>query len=118
MINFAAFGDLSALDLGALVPKPTSCEGNQREVAKELWRSADGATRIGVWECTVGRFTADRTAMAELCHILSGRVTLHDADGTARDFGPGEMFVLPKGWTGEWTIHDRTRKIYILSDVG
>jgi uncharacterized protein len=118
MINTAAFGDLAALDLGAFAAKPTSYEGDQQEASATVWTSSDGVTRVGVWECTPGRFTADRTAMAELCHILSGRVTLHDKDGTTRDFGPGEMFVLPKGWTGEWTIHSRTRKIYILSSVG
>ena len=113
-----AFGECATMDIGALVAKPTSIEGNQLEGAAKLWQSADGATRIGVWECTPGHFTADRTATAELCHILSGRVTLHNADGTARDFGPGEMFALPKGWTGAWTIHEQTRKIYILSDGG
>lgn len=118
MIPLSAFGDLSAADIGAFAPKPTSIEGDQQEAARELWRSADGVTRIGIWECTPGRFTADRTAMAELCHILSGTVTLHNADGTTRAIGAGELFVLPKGWTGEWTIHTQTRKIYILSDVG
>ncbi|RVA73946.1 cupin, partial [Mesorhizobium sp. M7A.F.Ca.US.006.04.2.1] len=24
------------------------------------------------------------------------------------------MLVLPKGWKGEWTIHEKTRKLYIL----
>ena len=118
MIPLSAFGECATMDIGALVPKPTSFEGDQHEGTAKLWQSADGATRVGVWECTPGRFTADRTAMAELCHILWGRVTLHDADGTTRDFGPGEMFVLPKGWTGAWTIHEQTRKIYILSDGG
>ena len=118
MYNLAAFGDLATIDIGALVPKPTSVKGNQREATVRLWQSSDGATRIGVWECTPGHFTADRTAMAELCHILWGRVTLHNADGTTRDIGPGEMFVLPKGWTGAWTIHEQTRKIFVLSDGG
>jgi uncharacterized cupin superfamily protein len=24
------------------------------------------------------------------------------------------VLVLPKGWKGEWTIHEPTRKLYIL----
>ncbi|SIR36345.1 hypothetical protein SAMN05880582_11128 [Rhizobium sp. RU20A] len=114
MLHVDNFGDLLALDLGAFAPKPTSIEGNQEEAAATLFTSADGKTEIGVWECTPGRFTADRSAAAEICHLLSGRVTLHEGDGTARDIGAGEMFVLPRGWRGEWTIHEQTRKIYTM----
>ena len=72
----------------------------------------------GIWECTPGRFTADRTEIAEICHILTGRMTLHNGDGTSREIGAGEMFVLPHGWRGEWTIHERTRKIYTMVAKG
>ena len=78
----------------------------------------DDGVETGVWECTPGRFTADRTKIAEICHLLTGRVTLHNGDGTSRDIGAGEMFVLPHGWRGEWTIHERTRKIYTMVAKG
>ncbi|WP_377295229.1 cupin domain-containing protein [Rhizobium sp. SG2393] len=118
MFHVDTFGDLLALDLGAFAPKPTCIAGDQQEAAVALFTSADGKTEIGVWECTPGRFTADRTAAAEICHLLSGRVTLHDGDGTARTIGAGEMFVLPLGWRGEWTIHEQTRKIYTMVSGG
>ncbi len=114
MISFENFGDLLALDIGAFEPKPTSIEGDQREAAKSLWTSADGKMETGIWECTPGRFTADRSNTAELCHLLSGRVTLHNSDGSSREISAGEMFVLPLGWRGEWTIHEQTRKIYTM----
>ena len=28
--------------------------------------------------------------------------------------GPGEVLVLPIGWSGEWTIHEKTRKLYFI----
>lgn len=114
MISLNAFGRLDDLDIGAFAPKPTTIEGDQKEAALTLFTSADGRTETGIWECTPGRFTADRTRSAEICYILSGRVTLHDEDGTSRDIGPGEMFALPLGWRGEWTLHEQTRKIYTL----
>ncbi len=114
MISFENFGDLLTLDLGAFEPKPTSIEGNQEEAAVALWTSPNGKLETGVWECTPGRFTADRSKNSEICHLLSGRVTLHNSDGTSREIGPGEMFALPLGWRGEWTIHERTRKIYTM----
>lgn len=114
MIAFQTFAHLAAIDLGAPSPKPTSIAGNQLEAAKTLWTSPDGKAEAGVWECTPGRFTANRETNSEICHIVHGRVTLHDGDGRSRDVGPGEMLVLPIGWKGEWTIHETTRKLYFI----
>ncbi|MDQ0471291.1 cupin domain-containing protein [Labrys wisconsinensis] len=114
MIAFQTFAHLAAIDLGALQPKPTSIEGDQHEAAKTLWTSPDGRLEIGVWECTPGRFTASRDENSETCHIVSGRASLHDKDGRTREVRAGEVLVLPKGWSGEWTIHETTRKLYIL----
>ena len=114
MIDFQTFAHLAATDLGAPAPKPTSLDPGQVEAARTLWASADGLTEVGVWECSPGRFTADRAASAEICHIVSGRASLHDPDGRSRAVGPGELVVLPLGWMGEWTIHETTRKLYVL----
>ncbi len=74
--------------------------------------------KIGVWECTPGRFSADRSAASETCHLIAGRVTLHGLDGSSRDVSAGGMLVLPRGWRGEWTIHETTRKLYVLHADG
>ncbi|MCJ7995624.1 DUF861 domain-containing protein [Rhizobium cremeum] len=118
MISFENFGDLLNLDIGTFSPKPTSIEGDQQEAAMALWTSPDGKLETGIWECTPGRFTADRSRNSEICHLLSGSVTLHNGDGTEQRIGAGEMFVLPIGWRGEWTIHEQTRKIYTTIDEG
>jgi len=114
MIDALTFLPLSGLKLGPFAPKPTSIEGDQREAAATLFASPDGRLKIGVWECTPGRFTASRETNSETCYILMGRVSLHGPDGKAKEVGAGEMLVLPKGWRGEWTIHETTRKLYIL----
>jgi uncharacterized cupin superfamily protein len=76
MIDLKSFGDLSNLDLGPFAPKPTSFTDGQVEAAKQLWASDDGMSQVGVWECTPGRFSADRTKSSEICHILSGSATV------------------------------------------
>lgn len=116
MQRFEIVHSVAGVDLGAPNPKPTSLTENQVEAAKGLFNSNDGTLKTGIWECNPGRFTADRTQASETCYILSGRVTLHDADGRSQDLGAGDMLTLPKGWTGEWTIHELTRKIYIIHD--
>ena len=114
MIEFQTFAHLANIDLGAPEPKPTSIEGNQEEAAKTLWTSPDGRLEIGVWECTPGRFTAVREDNSETCHIVSGRVSLHGPNGRTQEVRPGEVLVLPKGWRGEWTVHEKVRKLYVI----
>jgi uncharacterized protein len=116
MIDFATFGDLNEIQLGSFADKPTTTTPGQQEAARQLWQSADGLCSIGIWECTPGHFTADRTKSAEYCQILSGRATITTADGTgARDIGAGDLLVLPLGWQGAWTIHSHMRKVYFLT---
>ena len=113
MIDFKTFAHLASIDLGPPRAKPTSIEGNQLEASKVLWTSDDGLVEVGVWECSPGRFTAARDDNSEICHIVSGRVTLLGPGEAERDVGPGELLVLPIGWRGEWTIHVTTRKLYV-----
>jgi hypothetical protein len=115
MINLQTFADLASIPLGDFAAKPTTLTEGQVEASTLLWEATDGMTKIGVWECTPGRFTADRTAAGEYCHILSGRATVTNADGTgSRDIGPGDLLVLPQGWTGEWLIHEHMRKLFVI----
>lgn len=116
MIDLKSFGDLPGKDLGEFKPKPTSVTEGQVEAAVELWASTGGMTRVGVWECTPGRFSADRSQSSEICHILSGSATVQgNAGGDARHLEAGDILVLPLGWAGEWTIHETVRKTYVLT---
>jgi uncharacterized cupin superfamily protein len=115
MISLEVFAGLSTVALGPFAPKPTSLDKGQKEASTVLWTSSDGATTIGVWECTPGRFTADRTAAGEYCHILSGRASIRNSDGSGlREVCAGDLLVLPRGWTGEWEIHEHIRKLFLI----
>ncbi|QKC75916.1 cupin domain-containing protein [Mesorhizobium erdmanii] len=118
LIDLSTFHDLAETDIGAFSPKPTSIEGNQVEAARSLFQSPDGTVDIGIWECTPGRFTADRSGSSEICHIISGRVEVSRADGEVRELGPGDLLVLPQGWKGEWRIRETTRKLYMIQSAG
>ena len=73
MIDFNVFGDLETVQLSPFVKKPTSLTIGQLEASKELWVSSDGRIKAGVWECTEGQFTADRTQIAEYCDAPTHR---------------------------------------------
>ena len=114
MIEFLTKPDLATMDLGELSHKPTSISGDQMEASRELWQSKDGELSVGVWECTAGRFSADRANNSETCHLISGSITLHGEDGQTSNLKAGDLLTLPRGWRGEWTLHETTRKLYII----
>jgi len=114
MIDLSTYLGLAGADIGPFSPKPTSVEGDQQEAALALFRSQDGTLEIGIWECTPGRFTADRSQASETCHIISGKVEMRHLDGTTQLLGPGDLLVLPQGWKGEWRLLERTRKLYVI----
>jgi uncharacterized cupin superfamily protein len=118
LIDLSTFHDLAKADIGTFSPKPTSIEGNQVEAVRSFFQSPDGTVDIGIWECTPGRFTADRSDSSEICHIISGRVELSRIDGEVRELGPGDLLVLPQGWKGEWRIRETTRKLYMIQSAG
>ena len=115
MIDLACFTDLATLDLGPFAAKPTSTHGNQVEASVTLATTADGRTEIGVWECSEGRFAADRSTTSEFCHFISGVVEMTHADGRKQRLGPGDAVNLPLGWKGEWRVIERVRKLYVIS---
>jgi uncharacterized cupin superfamily protein len=114
MIEFQKYGDLTAIELPAPKPKPTSISGDQVETEVVLWKSDDGLIEVGVWECSPGRFSTAREDNSEICHIIAGSATLRGPENVARDVGPGDLLVLPLGWRGEWTIHASIRKLYMV----
>ncbi len=113
--DFATHLALSQMDIGPFAAKATSFEGAQQEASTDLWVSADGRVSLGVWECTPGRFTADRSGSTEFCHFLSGKVEMTHPDGTVQVFGPGDAITLPQGWKGIWHVVEQVRKIYVIT---
>jgi uncharacterized protein len=103
----------NALPLPPHAPKPTSLDG-QTESALSIWKSVDGVAETGVWECTVGTFTASRDGYDEVAVILSGTATVTSETGDVVNLGPGSTLVTPAGWKGTWTVHETIRKVYFL----
>lgn len=115
MIDLCAFHALAQTPLGPLAPKPTSVEGKQQEASIVLCTSADDRVSIGLWECTPGRFTADRSQSSEFCHLISGRIEMTHADGSKVQLGAGDAINLPLGWMGEWRVLEHVRKLYVIT---
>lgn len=102
--------DTTAIDLGEHSPKPTALTESLTEASQTIW----AADRIdtGLWECTPGTFSATREGYTEICTILQGRVTVTGEGEEPREFGPGDVMVMPSGWVGIWQVHEPLRKHY------
>ena len=68
----------------------------------------------GLWTCTPGGWDIEDRADTEVVLILSGSARITDRGGEPRPVGPGDCFVLPKGWSGRWEIIEKTEKMYVI----
>jgi uncharacterized cupin superfamily protein len=77
------------------------------------YSDAGAKFHCGVWSSTAGRWRV-RYTEHEFCHLLEGRVRLVDAAGHAREFAPGDTWVIPSGWHGTWETLEPARKYYVI----
>lgn len=106
-------GTAGQMELGPFRDKTGSLTPGQKDAVHDFIGNASGTLRLGVWECTPGRFASER-ATTEIFEVLKGSATLIGTDGTRTDVGPGDHAVTPKGWKGEWIVHETIRKIFIV----
>jgi uncharacterized cupin superfamily protein len=71
---------------------------------------------VGVWECTPGGWAIVDRPTTETMLILGGTVTITPLDGEPVGLGEGDLFVLPKGWSGRWDVTETVRKLFVLVD--
>jgi uncharacterized cupin superfamily protein len=48
--------------------------------------------------------------------VLSGHGRLTDSDGKKHHFGPGDLVILPKGWSGRWDVLEDIHKVWFVHD--
>jgi uncharacterized cupin superfamily protein len=73
--------------------------------------------RVSMFESTPAK-TSHRTRptdVDEFVYVLSGKLILTEPDGTRQEFTPGQMVVLPLGYTGKWTMEGNYRELAITA---
>lgn len=73
----------------------------------------DGGVMCGTWEATVGSWRVAYDEW-EYVRMLSGRCAVVDADGTRHEYGPGDSFMIPRGFRGVWEVLEPMRKEYVI----
>lgn len=97
------------------VPPERLLEGRPDPLSWNLYTDATSQFFAGQWVAGVGRWhVAYATHEEEFCVLLEGEVRLTDAGGVVRHFKPGDAFVVPGGFEGEWCNLTPVRKHYAI----
>ena len=94
-------------------PEEKCVSGRPLQRAWHHFTSGDGKFFAGIWEAEPGCWRISYTEN-EYCRILEGESILRDASGNETPLRPGDDFVIPAGFEGEWEVVERTRKIYAI----
>jgi uncharacterized cupin superfamily protein len=90
-----------------------SVSGNWSEAEFHCLDVDTTRVRIGYWRGEPGEVVLDPWVYTEVCSILTGRVAVVDTNGGRREYGPGDGFVIPKGFVGQWVTIESATKIFL-----
>ena len=90
-------------------------KGDPRHETHLHFRSTDGSLIAGSWTSTPGKWRTfkDRD---EYCHIITGRCALISEAGQRWEFGAGQSFMIPNGFSGYWEILETTTKHFVIKE--
>jgi uncharacterized cupin superfamily protein len=88
-------------------------DGSPRHSVANYFSDPSEQFFAGRWSSTPGTWRV-RYTESELCVMTAGRVIIRSDDGAQYEFGPGDAFVIPRGFSGTWTVLEPCTKIYAL----
>ncbi len=96
--------------------EPEAFTGDDRhELNHTFFQTDDESILSGVWECAPCKEEIESYPVHEMMTVLSGSVTLTDADGKAETFTAGDTFFVAKGTKCTWQINETLRKFYMIA---
>lgn len=98
-----------------LIPKKCFTTDDTEETTCRFYEAEDGSVASGVWECAPCRMDIESYPVNEMMTIISGALTMTNADGAEESFGPGEVVFVAKGSKMTWHITERLSKYYMTS---
>lgn len=114
----AAFGNIEQM-FANMQPDPESpTDGEAADVTMLYASLTEGAIDSGVWSCGVGGWDETDYAVDEVMVMVEGRLEITDTDGATRQLVAGDMFFLPKGWSGRWEVLEPMKKVYVIVSGG
>ncbi|MEM9472686.1 MAG: cupin domain-containing protein [Pseudomonadota bacterium] len=97
-----------------LTPPDTFTSDDHSELNHTFFATPDNSVLSGVWECAPCREEIDSYPVHEMMTVISGSVTVTNADGHAETFTAGDTFFIAKGAKCIWQIDETLRKFYMI----
>ena len=91
----------------------TVMEGVAEELGHIFFTNEKGNVNVGVWECSRCTERVRDYPYDQCCFVLEGGLTIIDESGHEESFGPGDAFVIPKGFNGDWKMTERYKNFFI-----
>lgn len=117
MIRFI-HAPLSHFDIPLLTPKGprTGADvGSPHDSTRKLVQV--GQLRAGAWWCAAGGWPSPNLrTTTEIFYVLKGRGCVTDLEGTKMFFGPGDLVILPMGWSGRWDVLEDIHKVWVVTE--
>lgn len=112
--------DMTQAEAHALLADPRRMEMSAPDVpAPREWENLvvdrpSKEVRMGTWKCDPYTDEIIDYAYDEFMVLLEGRIELIYPDGSRDAFGPGQAFLLPKGFTGTWHQPETVVKFFAM----
>jgi len=94
--------------------QPDAIEGQSRSSGRLVHKGPNNQPEVGIWVCTPGRWRLS-IPRDELCHFVAGSATYRSEGGETIAVEAGTVVLFPAGWTGECTVHETMRDVYMLA---
>jgi uncharacterized cupin superfamily protein len=88
--------------------------GKPRESGYNFYTDSTRQLIAGLWICTPGTVRIENFPTDEFCILLEGTVVITDTDGHVVNLGPGDGFIIPKGFNGTWEMRVTVKKYYVI----
>ena len=85
------------------------------ELNSTFFQTTDESILFGTWECAPCVEEIESYPVHEMMTVISGSVTLTDADGQSDTFTSGDTFFIAKGTKCTWEITETLRKFYLIA---
>ena len=88
---------------------------DKKETNHSFFQTDDESILTGVWESAPCKEEIESYAAHEMMTVISGSVTLTNADGHAETFTAGDTFFVAKGTKFTWHITETLKKFYMIA---
>ena len=91
----------------------TVVDGTAEEQGHIFFTNTAGNVNAGVWECTSCTERIRDYPFDQCCFVLEGSLTIIDESGHSDTFKPGDTFIIPRGFNGDWQMTERYKNFFI-----